>query len=305
MTSTIGFGTADELPVSLQIPGFRLRRPVGSDAVGLWFDCEQTSLGRKLTIKVLKPRYEQHAGAHKDFLAEMDRLVGLQHPHLLSVIDSRREDPLALVTERLTSQTLAALLEPGKPVAREEALKHALGCAQALAYLHSEGFTHKNFTARLVSINTSGVGRLVTFRNIIPFDELASLRGKLVQDALYVAPEQIGGDRPIGAKASSYQLGALLFHLLAGSAPHSTGDAKAIALAHYREPFPSLKSRQPFLPAAILELVGDCTQRDPDDRPEMSQIVERLEGIIEGRDDGKSSDDGSPPPRARRRRRRR
>jgi len=303
VTSTIGFGTADELPVSLQIPGYRLRRPVGSDAVGLWFDCEQTSLGRKLTIKVLKPQYEQHAGAHRDFLAEMDRLIELQHPHLLTVIDSRREDPLALVTERITAQTLATMLEPGKPIPPDEALKHALGCAQALAYLHSEGFTHKNFTPRLVSISSGGVGRIVTFRNIVPFKELAALRSKLVQDPLYIAPEQIGGEDEIGPKASTYQLGAILFHLLAGAAPHSTGDAKAIALAHYREPFPSLKSRQPFLKSGILDLVGACTRKDPVERPEMSEVVERIEAILEGKDDDAGG--ATSAPRARRRRRRR
>ena len=233
----------------------------------------------------------------------MDRLIALQHPHLLTVIDSRREDPLALVTERITAQTLATLLEPGKPVAPEEALKHALGCAQAFAYLHSAGFTHKNFTPKLVSISSGGVGRIVTFRNIVTFEQLAALRGKLVQDALYVAPEQLGGEDEIGPKATSYQLGAILFHLLAGDPPHSVGDAKAIALAHYREPFPSLKSRQPFLKGGILDLVGSCTRKDPVERPAMSEIVDRIEAILEGKDEGASG--ASSAPRARRRRRRR
>jgi len=306
VTSTIGFGTSGELPVSLQIPGYRLRRVVGADAIGLWMDCEQTSLGRKLTIKVLKPEFETKAAAHREFLAEMDRLAGLNHPHLLQVLDTRREDPLALITERIGAKTLATLLESGKPVAREEALKHCLAVAQALDYMLGEGFTHKNLRPELVAINSSDVARLVTFRNIIPLEDLAKLRGKIVQDARYVAPEQLGGEKPIGGNASSYQLAAILFHLLAGTPPHQGVDAKETALAHFREPFPSLKGRQPFLPGAIFDLIGDATQRDPDLRPTPGEFAARIEKILAGDDKGrpKSSTAGDAP-RSRRRRRRR
>lgn len=303
MTSTIGFGTSGELPISLQIPGYRLRRLVGSDAIGLWLDCEQTSLERKLTVKVLKPEFETNAAAHKEFLAEMDRLAELNHPHLLQVLDTRREDPLALVTDRIGAKTLATLVESGKPVPREEALKHCLAVAQALDYIHGQGFTHKNLRPELVAINSSDIARVVTFRNIVSIPELAKLRGKLVQDARYVAPEQLGGDNEIGAAASSYQLGAILFHLLAGQPPHTGADQKEVALAHFREPFPSLKSRQPFLPGAILDLVTDATERDPDLRPTAAEFAERIERILAGDDQGRKTT--SDAPRARRRRRRR
>ena len=305
MTSTIGFGTAGELPISLQIPGYRLRRVVGSDAIGLWLDCEQTSLERKLTIKVLKPEFESKPAAHREFLAEMDRLATLNHPNLLQVLDSRREDPLALVTERIGSKTLATLVESGKPVPREEALKHVLSVAQALDYMHGEGFTHKNLRPELVAINASDVARVVTFRNIIALDDLAKLRGKVVQDARYIAPEQLGGNKEIGTKASSYQLASILFHLLAGQPPHAGSDTKEVALAHFREPYPSLKSRQPFLPGAIFDLIGDATERDPDDRPAPAEMAERIEEILAGNDKGRATGAGDAPrPRRRRRRRR-
>ena len=304
MTSTIGFGTAGELPVSLQIPGYRLRRLVGSDAIGLWLDCEQTSLERKLTVKVLKPEFETNAAAHREFLAEMDRLAMLNHPNLLQVLDSRREDPLALVTERIGAKTLATLVESRKPVPPDEALQHVLSVAQAMAYIHGEGFTHKNLRPELVAINASDVARVVTFRNIIPLEELGKLRGKVVQDARYVAPEQLGGSDEIGPKASSYQLASILFHLLAGQPPHLGTDTKELALAHFREPYPSLKSRQPFLAGAILDLVADATQRDPGERPTPGEMAERIEDILAGNTKGRATSSGGAP-RARRRRRRR
>jgi serine/threonine-protein kinase len=302
VTSTIGFGTSDQLPHSLQIPGYRLRRHVGTDAIGLWFDCVQESLGRKLTLKALKPELEVHAGAQREFLAEMDRLAGLEHPNLLRVIDSRREPPLALITERIGANTVATLLEEGKPVPRDTAMRPLIDAARGLAYLHGKGFSHKNLSPSMLAINESGTCRLVTYRNIVTFEELAELRGRLMQDARYVAPEQLGGEHPIGAKTSSYHLAAILFHLLAGAPPHEKEDAKQTALAHFREPFPSLKGKAPFLPAGIYELIEACTARDPADRPDVTAAADRMEAILEGKDSaGKGT---APRPRRRRRRRR-
>jgi len=303
VTSTLGFGTSDQLPVSLQIPGYRLRRHVGTDSIGLWFDCEQESLGRKLTLKALKPELEGNEPAAREFLAEMDRLAGLEHPNLLRVIDSNREPPLALITERIGAKTVASLLEQGKPVPRDDALKRMIDAARGLAYLHENGFTHKNLCPSMLAINESDVCRLVTFRNIVTFEELAALRGKLMQDARYVAPEQLGGERPIGAKASSYHLAAILFHLVAGAPPHDKGGAKPTALAHFKEPFPSLKGKAPFHPAGLYELVEAGAARNPDERPSVAEMSDRMQEILEGKD-RKSGRGAAPTPRRRRRRRR-
>lgn len=298
---TTSLGTSDNLPVSVQIPGYRLRRHVGTDAIGLWFDCVQESLDRKLTLKTLRPELEGREDVHREILAEMDRLSGVEHPNLLRLIDTRREVPPAIIVERIGDRTLNRLLDDTKPIAWEVAVRAIRDAARALEYLHGLGLTHKNPSPTLLAINENDVARLVTFRNIVPMEELASLRGKLISDANYIAPEQLGGEKEIGAASSVYQLGALLFHLLAGAPPHPEEDAKQTALAHFRKPFPSLKGKRPFLSTGLYELVAECTARNPDDRPSMAETEQRLDDILEGRDSTKSG----AAPRARRRRRRR
>ena len=193
-------------------------------------------------------------------------------------------------------------MEEQKPVPRETALRYLVDAARGLAYLHGKGFTHKNLGPAMLAINDSDVCRVVTFRNIVTFDELAALRGKLMQDARYVAPEQLGGEKPIGPAATTYQLAAILFHMLAGRPPHELGSAKETALAHFRQPFPALRGKAPFLPAGIYALVEECTARDPDERPDASAMADRMEAILEGKDT--SGKGAAPRPRRRRRRRR-
>ena len=299
-------GTASTLPFSVSVPGYRLRREAGSDAVGLWFDAEQQSLGRKVTIKVLKPQFEAHETARREFLAEMDRLSQLDHNNIPHVLDSVREGTLVLVVERIGGRTLEELLVPGKPAGEATALRVARGVARALAYLVEHGLAHKNVTPRLITLREDGEPRVVTFRNVVSLEELGGLRGRITQDPLYVTPEQLGGDEPIGPAAHGYHVAALLYHLLAGRPPHE-GDAQEVARAHYKEPFPSLKRIQPFLPPGFYDLIAACTARSPADRPPLPRVVEALEALAEKKDPGLAKPDAKgagAAPRPRRRRRR-
>jgi len=295
-------GTASTLPFSVQVPGYRLRREAGGDALGIWFDAEQESLGRKVTLKVLKPQFEAHEGARKEFLAEMDRLSQLDHGNLPHVLDSVREGTLVLVVERLPGRTADELLVPGKPAGEATSLRLVRGVARALAHLVGKGLAHKNVTPKLISLREDGEPRLVTFRNVVTLEELGGLRGRIAQDAFYVAPEQLGGEDPIGGPTHAYHVAALLFHLLAGRPPHE-GTPQEVARAHFKEPFPSLKRLQPFLPTGIYDLIAACTARAPADRLPLPRVVEALEALVEKRDPGLAQPE-SKGPRPRRRRRR-
>ncbi len=118
-----------------------------------------------------------------------------------------------------------------------------------------------------------------------------------------MAPEQLGGDDVIGPAAHGYHVAALLYHLLAGRPPHE-GDPQGVARAHYNEPFPSLRSIQPFLPAGIYDLIAACTARSPLERPPLPRVVEALEALAEKKDPGLAKPETREAPRARRRRRR-
>jgi len=307
VSDTTDIGTASTLPVNVQIPGYRLRRQAGSDSIGLWFDVEQESLGRKVTLKILKPQYEQHEGARREFLAEMDRLAALDHPNLPRVLDTMRKELLVLVVERVGAKTLETLLRPGKSLGVGPSVQHALGLARALQYLADEGLGHKNVCPNLFALRDQGGGRLVTFRNVVTLEQLAALKGRLAQAAAYVAPEQLAGEDAIGPATHCYHIGALVFHMVAGRPPHGPGDMREVARAHLTEEFPSLKRFVPFQDRGIYDFVAACTQRSPDARPDLPTVVEALEKLLEGKDPELGGYGGKTiaAPKSRRRRRRR
>ncbi|NJN14573.1 MAG: protein kinase, partial [Planctomycetes bacterium] len=282
MTHSTDLGTLSDLPVNVSIPGYRLRRPVGQDAIGLWFDAEQESLERKVTLKILRPEYESHEGARREFFAEMDTLAPLDHPDILHVLHTDRGAIPVLVTERLPQDRLETMLRPAKPLGEQSSLQLARSIARAAEHLLEKGLAAKNLTPSLLATRTGGL-RLITFRNVIRFEELVALKGKLAQDPNYVAPEQLAGEAPVGPQTPVYQVAAMLFHMLAGRAPHGPGLPKEVAKAHLTAEFPSLKRFQPFLSKGIYDLIAACTERDPAARPDLALLLESIDHILDGK----------------------
>ncbi len=310
MTHSTDFGGTTELPISTEIKGYKFRFVSGEDKLGLLIDAEQESLGRKVTVKVLRPELENNEAAQKEFLAEMDRLIKLDHPSLLRVLDTIRTPPLALVTDRVAVHTLKDILEQDKPVEPRLAARAGHSLARGLKYLYDEGWAHKNLTPSLIQVRGDDTCRLVTFRNIIPFEQLIALKGKLAQDANYVAPEQLAGEHEVGATTPCYQIACLIFHAVTGKAPHLARTPMDVARAHLRREFPSLKKRRPFLPDALYDLIDAATVPDPSARPSLDELAETL-GTIGLRGSPKSrpksgpAEPGKDAPVLKRRRRRR
>ncbi len=277
---TTDIGVTTGIPLTIEIPGYRLRRQVGSDSIGLWFDAVQEKLDRYVTVKVLKPEFAEDEKARRVFLAEMDRLQPLDHPNVLQVLGLRRTGTLALVTQRSGGKSLADLLEPEKPLGQRNSLRLAHALARGLAYLTSRGLAHKYVSPAFIKILPEGECRLITFRSIITLEELAALKGRLAQDANYVAPEQLGGSHSVGPRTHTYQVGALLYHMLAGLPPHVATTPIETAMAHLKKDFPSLRRLQPFLTADIYELIASCTCRDPANRPDLGELSTSLNTLM-------------------------
>ena len=184
---------------------------------------------------------------------------------------------------------------------RDGVLRH-LRSANALAYLVSQGLAGKNVSPVLVQLLGEAQCRRITFRSVITLQEFTGLKGRLTQDARYVAPEQLAGQHAIGPRTASYQVAALLFHMLAGLPPHVAPTPVEVARAHATQAFPHLKRLQPFLPPGIYALIASCTQRDPSARPALPELVDRIEELS-GR--GPQGSGPSPPKRRPRWRRRR
>ena len=71
----------------IEIPGYRILRPLGQGGMATVYLAVQESLGREVALKVLAPTLAQDPVACERFLREARTAAKLHHPHIIAVHD--------------------------------------------------------------------------------------------------------------------------------------------------------------------------------------------------------------------------
>ena len=114
-----------------------------------------------------------------------------------------------------------------------------------------------------------------------------TISSELLGTVDYVAPEQVANPRTVDERADLYGLGATLYRLLSGRAPHHGTDSQDSLFTKLnrisKEPCPSIATGRPGLPPSLVAVVDRLTARDPADRfSTAGEVAEVLAPFAEG-----------------------
>jgi len=145
-----------------------------------------------------------------------------------------------------------------------------------LDYLAGRGLIYKNVRPENILLPRPAAPKLVTFRYVRRIEEAASFQGANVQTGLYCAPELTRTDRgKVTTKANVYALGALLYHMLAGTAPVA-GNSSEARQAHASGDVVPLKECRPYLRDRAYAVVNRLMAHDPRQRADTAAAVALL-----------------------------
>jgi len=203
-------------------------------------------------------------------------------PHAFNEISASNPTPhtrrLAVISNYLPALHLAELLiRRGRfpaPVVQSIA-RHVLN---GLVSLEAAGFVHGGVNLKNVRLTTNGLAVLVN-AGIGPAASPEFKIDAAVPPEKYfgIAPELIGTGNTATIAADLYALGCLLWHLLAGRAPHSIGDPLALLAAHQTTPIPDVREWAPDTPAELAEAILKLTAQQPQDRARSArEVLEQL-----------------------------
>jgi serine/threonine-protein kinase len=261
---------------------YRVERELGAGGMATVYLAHDLKHDRQVAIKVLRPELSAALGADR-FLREIHVAAQLQHPHILTLIDSGEADGLVYyVMPLVEGESLRARMVRERQLPVADAVRVLRDVADGLGYAHAHGVVHRDVKPE--NIMLSGRHALVMDFGISKALSAASgpqtftTAGVALGTPAYMAPEQVAADPALDHRADLYALGVLGYEMLAGRPPLLGAGPQATLAAQVTQRPDPLTRHRPAVPADLNALVMRCLEKSPAARYQTAgELLEQLE----------------------------
>ena len=248
---------------------YRIERELGAGGMATVYLAHDLRHDRDVAIKVLRPELAAALGGER-FLAEVKITARLDHPHILTLIDSGEVNgTLFYVMPFVRGESLRARLMRERQLGVNDALDIAKQVASALDYAHRQGVIHRDIKPENILLH-EGDAFLTDFGIALAVSEAGGDRltgtGLSLGTPSYMSPEQAAGDRHLDARSDIYALGAVTYEMLAGEPPVTGPTVQAIIARLMTERPTALRVLRDNVPAAVDAAVMRALDKTPSDR---------------------------------------
>ena len=234
--------------VDINIPGYRILRPIGEGGMASVFLAVQESLDREVALKVMSPVLAANSEFASRFLTEGKITAKLQHPNLVTVYDIGAHGGVYyLAAEYIPGGTLKDRVDEGG-LSLAEVLDIIADIALGLDFAHQKGFVHRDVKPGNVLFRNDGRVVLADFGIAKAMDgsNSSTVAGASIGTPDYMSPEQARGES-VDGRSDLYSLGTVLYELLVGHPPYQASDPFTVALMHVTHPLPTLPEEYSIL----------------------------------------------------------
>src|SRR3989475_164762 len=247
---------------------YTIERELGRGGMATVYLARDLKHDRLVAVKVLRPELAAVLGAER-FLGEIRLTAQLQHPHILTLIDSGEAGGfLYYVMPYVEGESLRQHLEREAQLPLDEALRITRVIASALDFAHARGIIHRDIKPENVMLH-QGEPMVADFGSALAVSAAGQERltgtGISLGTPAYMSPEQASGERKLDGRSDQYSLACVLYEMLAGEPPYTGPTAQAIFAKRLTEPIPHLGTVRPVSPA-VEAAVTKALAKTPADR---------------------------------------
>src|SRR5688572_17141212 len=280
---------------------YRVEREIGVGGMATVFAAVETSLGRRVAIKVLQPELVAELSTDR-FAREVRLAAQLQQANIVPLLSAGEAGGFSYYTMPLVQGSslrarVAYANAAGETIPLAEAISILKDVARALAYAHAAGVVHRDIkpdnillSGGTAVVSDFGIAKAMDAARETNATTMTS-PGTSLGSPGYMAPEQVAGDN-VDHRADIYAWGVVAWELLATRHPFASRTTRqAMLAAHLTEQPPAITLSNAAVPPAIAALVMSCLNKDPDRRP---QSAAELLAVL----DAVATPGSAPQPRA-------
>jgi formylglycine-generating enzyme required for sulfatase activity len=268
---------------------FRLLQELGRGAQGVVHLAEDTSLGRKVALKMLLAGGAQSAEVRERFHREAKITSMLDHPGICGLYETGETDGVPYIAmQYVRGKTLAGLLKEARELQRADAgravesitvtgrsstgelqdvVRLVERAARALHAAHEAGLVHRDIKPGNIMVTPEGDPVLLDFGLARELDDDAqtlTASGQVMGTPAYLAPEQIIADRErIDRRTDVYALGVTLFECLTLQRPYDAPTWDQLYHKILEGAAPNPRKLNPRIPRDLRTVIEVAMEREP------------------------------------------
>lgn len=236
--------------------------------MGSIYRASEHGLERTVALKLLAPSRARDADERGRFRREARILASLVHRNIIPILGTGEQgDASWFAMPYHGAGSLASRLEGGRRLPAEDVRDLLIALADALAYAHEQGVTHRDLKAENILMDDASRPVICDF-GVAILSSSDHSRAEIVKGygtPQYMPPEQFLGTLECDGRQDLYALGVLGFRMLTGRFPFE-GNAEQIAAAHLTREVPQVAAHAAEVPADLAAAIDRCLARSPLDR---------------------------------------
>src|SRR5678815_1543784 len=259
---------------------YEIRSLLGVGGMGEVYLAQDTSLNRKVALKVLPAEVASNQDRMRRFKQEATSAASLNHPNIAHIYEIGEANGFNFIAmEYVDGVTLRDKIR-NEDEDLSKLLRVLQHVAEGLAKAHDAGIIHRDLKPDNIMITSDGHAKILDFglaKLIEPQTTSGSEEPTILQQYStpglvlgtlgYMSPEQAQGKtKEIDHRSDIFSFGCILFEVITGRKAFSGQDQIDVLNKIIREPVTSLATYNPDAPADLQRIVRRCLAKDPEQR---------------------------------------
>lgn len=246
---------------------YRIIRTLGEGGMANVYLAHDEVLDRDVSVKLLRLDLRDDPSTQRRFEREAMAATQLNDPHIVGAYDVGLDHGMQyMVMQYVEGTDLKAYIKKKFPIPLPQVVDIMEQVLSAVQTAHDHGIIHRDLKPQNILIDENKNVKITDFGiAVAAYQDSLTQTNTLMGSVHYLSPEQARGS--IATKQSDiYSLGIILYELLTGKVPFEGETAVSIALKHFREDVPSVRSFNKQIPQALENVVIKATAKEPANR---------------------------------------
>ena len=255
-----------ESHVKCQLGGYRILRRQGLGGMSVVFAAEDSTLGRRVAIKLLNEDFSKDEKRIQEFEKEAKITAAISHPNVVRVYTvGQAYSRYYIAMELVDGDSLEQMMNQPDVLDEQMLTRLAIETVEGLKAAHTAGLIHRDMKPGNILVDSHERAKIVDFGLALMTSGGKAIAEEIWATPYYVPPETLELKEE-DLRSDIYALGASLYHALSGTPPFTTETRSTSELIKLKTQIPCLAKVSTSVSPFLSEVIDKMMAHDPEQR---------------------------------------